>query len=159
MKSATFAVRIGGKDDVTESQGIWTETKGIPEVPSALLYRGRLYYVKNGGVLTSRDPATGKMIFEERLGAPGGYYASPVAADGRIYVASDRGMVTVVEAGDRLQVLARADLKEAIMATPAIVDDRLSSGARRICGPLGQADDVRLPWMQHQNKANRKEKV
>jgi outer membrane protein assembly factor BamB len=103
----------------------WTELKGVPEVPSPLLYRNRLYYVKNGGVLTCRDPKTGKAIFEERLDAPGGYYASPVAADGKIYTASDRGMVVVLEAADTLRVLARNELKEPIMATPAIVDNKL----------------------------------
>jgi outer membrane protein assembly factor BamB len=81
--------------------------------------------VKNGGVLFCRDAKSGRMIFEERLSAPGGYYASPVAADGRIYTASDRGVITVVEATDRLRVLAQADLKEAIMATPALVEDAL----------------------------------
>lgn len=125
MKSATFAVRTGGTGDVIESHAVWTETKGIPEVPSPLLYRNRLYYVKNGGVLICRDPANGQMISEERLGAVGGYYASPVAAAGRIYTASDRGVVTVLQAGDKLQVLAQADVKEAIMATPALVEDTL----------------------------------
>ncbi|UCD95608.1 MAG: PQQ-binding-like beta-propeller repeat protein [Candidatus Zixiibacteriota bacterium] len=122
MKSATFAVRTGSQEDVTDSQVVWTETKSISDVPSPLLYRDRLYYVKNGGVLICRDPANGRLIFEERLGASGGYYASPVAADGRIYTASDRGVITVLSAGDQLQVLARADLQEAIMATPAIAD-------------------------------------
>jgi len=125
MKTSALAVRLGGKQDVTATNVVWTELKGIPEVPSPLLYRNRLYYVKNGGVLTCRDPQTGKALFEERLDAPGGYYASPVAADGKIYTASDRGMVLVLESADRLHVLARNDLKEPIMATPAIVDHKL----------------------------------
>ena len=65
------------------------------------------------------------MVFEERLGAPGGYFSSPVAADGRIYTASDRGTITVLQARARLQVLAQADLKEAITATPALVENAL----------------------------------
>lgn len=125
MKSTTCAVRTGGTGDVTTSHLAWTEAKGVPEVPSPLLYRNRLYYLKNGGVLLCRDPADGRVIFEERLGAEGGYYASPVGAAGRIYTASDRGVVTVLQAGDRLQVIAQTDLKEAIMATPALVDDKL----------------------------------
>ncbi|MBI2927345.1 MAG: PQQ-binding-like beta-propeller repeat protein [Verrucomicrobia bacterium] len=125
MKSVQCAVRTGSTGDVTESHLVWTEAKGVPEVPSPLLYRGRLYSVKNGGVLISRDAANGRTVFEERLGAPGGYFASPVAAAGRIYTASDRGVITVLQAGDRLQVLAQTDLKEAIMATPALVDSIL----------------------------------
>jgi outer membrane protein assembly factor BamB len=125
MKSTQCAVRTGGTGDVTESHRVWAEAKGVPEVPSPLLYRGRLYGVKNGGVLICRDAADGRMVFEERLGAAGGYFASPVAADGRLYTASDRGVITVLEAGDKLQVLAQANLKEAIMATPAPVGDTL----------------------------------
>ncbi len=125
MKSVLCAVRTGGTGEVTESHRVWSEPKGVPEVPSPLLYRGRLYGVKNGGVFLCRDAASGRTIFEQRLGAPGGYYASPVAAAGRIYTASDRGVITVLQAGDRLQVLAQADLKEAIMATPALVEDKL----------------------------------
>lgn len=125
MKSTTCAVQTGGTGDVTKSHLVWTEAKGIPEVPSPLLYRNRLYYLKNGGVLLCRDPADGRVIFEERLGAEGGYYASPVAAAGRIYTASDRGVITVLQAGDRLHVVAQTDLKEAIMATPVLMGSTL----------------------------------
>lgn len=125
MKSVQCAVRTGSTGDVTESHMVWTEAKGVPEVPSPLLYRGRLYSVKNGGVLICRDAANGRTLFEERLGAPGGYFASPVAAAGRIYTASDRGVITVLEAVDKLQVLAQTDLQEAIMATPAPVGNTL----------------------------------
>lgn len=125
MKSVTCAVRTCGTGDVTESHRVWSEPKGVPEVPSPLLYRGRLYGVKNGGVFLCRDAANGRTIFEERLGAPGGYFASPVAAEGRIYTASDRGVISVVAAVDQLHVLAQTDLKEAIMATPALVEDKL----------------------------------
>jgi outer membrane protein assembly factor BamB len=77
--------------------------------------------VKSGGVVTCREPATGKLLFEDRLGSPGGYFASPVASGGKIYAASDTGKVTVFEAKDSLNVLARNDLGEPIWATPAIV--------------------------------------
>ena len=112
MKSVQCAVQSGGNGDATGSHLVlWSESRGVPEVPSPLLYRGRLFSVKNGGIFICRDLANGHPIFEERLGAEGGYYASPVAAAGRIYTASDRGVVTVIEAGDRLRVLARTDLK------------------------------------------------
>jgi outer membrane protein assembly factor BamB len=124
LKSAVFAVSTGGSGDVTNALA-WSESRGVPEVPSTLLYRDRLYYVRNGGLFTCRDPKTGKSLYDERLGAEGGYYASPVAADGRVYVASDRGVVTVLLAGDTFKVLSRTDLKETIMATPAIVEDKI----------------------------------
>jgi outer membrane protein assembly factor BamB len=124
LKSAVFAVPTGGSGDVTNTLA-WIDAKGVPEVPSPLFYRGHLYYVRNGGLFTCRDPQTGKALYDERVGAEGGYYASPVAADGRIYIASDRGVVTVLQAGATFKVLSRTDLKEIIMATPAIVDDKL----------------------------------
>ena len=103
----------------------WRQTRGLPYVPSALHYRGRIYMVKNGGIATCYDARTGRQVFQGRLGATGGYHASPVAADGRIYAASRRGVVTVFAAADELQVLARNELGEAIVATPALVDGRI----------------------------------
>jgi outer membrane protein assembly factor BamB len=125
MESAVLAVRSGGKGDVTGSHVLWAESKGVPEVPSPLLYRDRLYLVKNGGIVTCREATTGRLVYEGRLGAQGGYYASPIAAGGRIYAATDQGVVVVFQSGDTLRVLARNDLKEPIMATPAIVEGRL----------------------------------
>jgi outer membrane protein assembly factor BamB len=125
MQSGVLAVRVGGKGDVTKTHVAWAESRGVAEVPSPLLYKDRLYVVKNGGIVISREAATGKTVFQSRLGAPGGYYASPVAADGRIYVASDLGTVTVFEAKDTLEVLARNELPEPILATPAIVEGKL----------------------------------
>lgn len=125
MKTSAVAVKTGGKQDSTATHVIWTEPKGVPEVPSPLVYRNRAYYIKNGGILTCRDAKTGKALYEERVEAPGGYYASPVAGGGKIYLASDRGTVTVVEAGDKFQVLGRNDFGEKIMATPALLDGKL----------------------------------
>jgi hypothetical protein len=68
---------------------------------------------------------TGKLIYENRIDSPGGYFASPVLAGGLIYLASDRGTVTVVRAGDSFEVLARNEFKEPIMASPVIVENTL----------------------------------
>jgi outer membrane protein assembly factor BamB len=100
---------------------IWRENTAIPEVPSPLLYHGRLYLIRNGGVATCLDASAGRVIYRSRVGAPGVYYASPIAAAGRVYVASGDGVVTVIAAGkDDLQVLARNEIGEDIVATPAI---------------------------------------
>jgi len=119
------AVRCGGTGEVSDTHVVWSEKKGLPQVASELLYRNRLYFVKNDGLVTCRDPASGKMIYQERLGAPGGYYASLIGSDGKIYAASDRGFVSVFATGDTMRVLARNELGEAISATPAIVDGKL----------------------------------
>jgi outer membrane protein assembly factor BamB len=125
MTTRVMAVKTGGTGDVSKSAVIWSESKGVPEIPSPLLLDGRIYLVKSGGLAICRDAKTGKSVFEERLGAEGGYFASPVAAGGRIYAASDRGTVTVFEAGDALKVLAKNELAEPIMATPAIADGKI----------------------------------
>jgi outer membrane protein assembly factor BamB len=125
MTSALLAVRPGGKGEVKESHVAWTQSKGVPEVPSALCYRDRLYTVKNGGVLTCRNPKSGKTLYEERVEAAGGYFASPIAAGGNVYLASDRGVITVCEAGDKFKVTGRADLQEPIISTPAILEAKL----------------------------------
>jgi outer membrane protein assembly factor BamB len=113
-----LAIRPDGKTAVVE----WRENSSIPEVPSPLLYKGRLFLVRNGGIVTCLDAATGKLTYRARAGAPGAYYASPVAAAGRVYLASSEGVVTVISAGkEQLEVLARNELGEDIVATPAIV--------------------------------------
>ena len=105
---------------------LWRENASIPEVPSPLLYRGRLYLVRNGGIVTCLDAANGKVTYRARAGSPGAYYASPVAADGRIYLASSEGAVTVISAvKDSLEVIARNELGEDIVATPAIAGNTI----------------------------------
>ena len=118
-------VRVGGQGEVTKTHVNWQDGRGVPEIPSPLVYRDRIYLVRNGGLLACRNLANGKVIFDERIEAPGGYFASPIAADGRLYLASDRGMITVVEAGDQLHVLARNDVGEPVFASPAAVDGAL----------------------------------
>jgi outer membrane protein assembly factor BamB len=125
-ENVLLAVRPGGTGDVTETHVVWRQRRGLPYVASPLYYRGRVYLVKDGGLVSCFEARTGKPLYEqERLGALGSYYASPVAADGRIYFASLNGVVTVIRAGDQLEVLARNDLGERLMATPAIVDHTL----------------------------------
>lgn len=126
-----YRTRIGGmaqdhgllaiRPDGDTAAVVWRENTAIPEVPSPLLYQGRLFLVRNGGVAACLDAKTGKLIYRGRVGAPGAYYASPVAAAGRVYLASSEGVVTVISAGsDQLEVLARNQLGEDIVATPAI---------------------------------------
>lgn len=108
-----------------EADVVWSAQRGVPEVPSPLVYRGRLYLVRNGGMLKCLDPLTGREWFDERLGAGGQYVASPVAADGCICFGSDSGVMSVVRAGDQLEVLARAHLGDRLTATPALAGSRI----------------------------------
>ncbi len=124
-QSVALCVRAGGNQEVTGSQILWRETKGVPEVPSPLAWQGRLYLIRSGGLLVCRELDTGKLIYENRIDSPGGYFASPVVAGGRIYLSSDSGTVTVVKAGDAFEVLARNELGEPVIASPAITEGTL----------------------------------
>jgi outer membrane protein assembly factor BamB len=104
----------------------WSYDKDTPYVPSPLLVGGGLYFLKsNSGILTSLDAASGTPRFSERLEALPNVYASPVAADGRIYVVGREGSAVVLAAGPQLKVLATNRLDDAFDASPALVDGEL----------------------------------
>jgi outer membrane protein assembly factor BamB len=127
-KNSAFALKSGGSGDVT-SHVLWTKTRGLPYVPSAIAYRGQYVMVKDGGLVTAYDAKTGKEIYvQKRVAATGSYYASPVAAGGHIYLTSlTDGTVTVLKAGAAAaEVVAKnPPLGERVATTPAIADDTL----------------------------------
>src|SRR5262249_8926309 len=102
---------------------LWRYDKNFTAViPSTLAYQNGLYVVRNGGILTTHDAATGKEIKAARLeGALGGYSSPPVAAEGKGWVASEEGKVSVLRAAGDWEVLAVNDLGEGCYATPALV--------------------------------------
>jgi outer membrane protein assembly factor BamB len=126
-ENVLLALRPGGSGELTATQVAWKQTRGLPYVPSPLFYEGRVYLVKDGGMVSSYDAKTGQPHYQqERLEAQGSYYASPVAADGRIYLASLTGKVSVLAAGGEApKVLHSADFGERISATPALVGKTL----------------------------------
>lgn len=123
-RNALVAIRPGDGDR-EPAQIAWLHGRGVPECPSPLYHDGRVYLVKNGGLVTCVDARSGELKFDGRLGARGPCYASPVVGDGKIYAASARGVVTVFAPGDNLEILAHNDLGERIMATPALVNGRI----------------------------------
>ncbi len=126
VENQAFAVKPDGRGGLSDGGVLWRVKKGLPYVASPVYYRGRFYMVKNGGMLTCVDPSAGRAVYqEERLGAVGDYYASLVAAGGRIYAVSQPGVVTVVKAGDSFEVLAKSEFGETLQATPAVVGDVL----------------------------------
>lgn len=125
-QNVAMAIRPGGKGDVTATHVLWRQTRGLPYVPSPLYYEGRLFLIKNGGLASCFEAKTGRPFYqEERIGALGDYYASPVAAAGKIVVASQAGWVSVLQSSDTLQVLAQHSFGEPIMATPALAGGRV----------------------------------
>ncbi|MEM7051891.1 MAG: PQQ-binding-like beta-propeller repeat protein [Acidobacteriota bacterium] len=124
------AIRTSAKGDVSVPENArqgehvaFISDRGGPYVPSLLLYRGTLYGCTDEGILSAYDAASGKRLWRERVG--GTYSASPVAGDGKIYLASEEGDVRVVRAGERYELLATIPHGERLMATPAIGDGTL----------------------------------
>lgn len=125
-QNAIIGIKLGGKGDMTEKNTVWRYFKSLPNVPSPLWYDGVLYMLKEGGILTSFDPKTGDVLKQGRLtGALGLYFASPVGADGKVYVVSEEGKAVVLKAGGEWEILAVNDLGEGAHATPAIADGRM----------------------------------
>jgi len=126
-QNVLVAVKPGCKGEVDDTHIAWKATKGLPYVPSPLYYRGRIYLVREGGIVSCFNAQTGETIWQqERLASAENYYASPVAAEGRIFVTSLEGKMTVLKAGtEKPEVLRTIDFHERIGATPALAGDRL----------------------------------
>ena len=109
-------------DDATSNSGIaWSKTARGPYMPTPLAYRGQLYVLANNGVVDAYDLQTGKDIYRQRLPNIGsGFSASPVAADGKIYLSSEDGDVLVIGAGPEFSHIATNTMGDLIMATPAL---------------------------------------
>jgi outer membrane protein assembly factor BamB len=104
---------------------MWQYEKGIPYVPSPLVYRDVLYLIKDGGILTTFDAAGGSVLKLARMRGTGNYYASPVAGDGKVYLVSEKGVLTVLKAGGEPETLASHDFAERTVATPVAADGKL----------------------------------
>ena len=116
--SDILALRPGGRGDVSASHMRWRMPNGGSYVPSIVYYEGLLYMTNEVGVVTCAEAETGKVVWKERLS--GIFFASPVAADGKIYLLSETGEMFVLRAGRKAEVLAKNELGERFLASPAI---------------------------------------
>ena len=123
-----YAVRPGARGDISPKDGkdgpslAWSKKKGGPYLPTPIVYGEYFYACSNGGIVTCYEARTGKEVYKERLPGRGGYTASPVAADGKLYFASEESGVRVAKAGPKFQLLASNALGEVCMTNPAICD-------------------------------------
>jgi outer membrane protein assembly factor BamB len=121
----TFAIRPGGKGDVTDTHVAWSSPRGSPFVPSPILYQGQLYMVNDmASIATSFDAASGKSLWQGRLGVARreGFSASPVAVDGKVFFTNDDGETFVLRAGPKFELLHVNRIGERTLASPALVD-------------------------------------
>jgi outer membrane protein assembly factor BamB len=125
--NAVLAIHPGGSGDITKTHLAWKSTRSLPYVSSPLFYKGRLFTVKNGGLVSAYDASNGHPIYQdERTNAPGDYYASAIATDNRVYFTSQNGVVTVIAALDGSPtILAQNKLGEQTMATPAPIENTI----------------------------------
>jgi hypothetical protein len=125
-ENGLLAFRATGEGDMTAKGLLWKYSRSVPQLPTVLVYRDVLYMINDGGILTTFNPRTGGVLKQARLrGAVDSYYASPVGADGKVYIASRSGIVAVLKAGGDQEVVSLNKLDEEIYATPAIAADRI----------------------------------
>jgi len=127
---AMYVFRPGATGDISLKAGedtnaflAWRTSKGSPYTPTPIVYGDQFYVLADNGVLSSYDAKTGEVIYQQRL--PTSFSASPVAADGKLYLASEDGDVFVVKAGRQYELLSKNVMGQPLMATPAITQGML----------------------------------
>lgn len=116
-KRVLLAIRPDGNGDVTDTHVVWRDTRGAPYVPSMIVAGDFLLSISNSGVAFCYEAATGKVLWQEKLGR---HHASPVLADGRVFFVNDDGQVNVIEPGAEFKRIAQYELGEPCYASPAI---------------------------------------
>jgi outer membrane protein assembly factor BamB len=123
-----LAIRLGGKGDLTGTDAIvWTNQRGNSYTPSPVLHDNKLYMITDSGMLSCLDALTGKPYYQQqRLPKPYNFKASPVAANGKLYLATEDGDTVVVRLGEKFELLATNTLTdEMFIASPAIAGGSL----------------------------------
>jgi len=122
-RAKLWAIRLGGKGDVTQSHVAWKQDKDVPIKPSPILMDGLIFMVSDNGKVSCIEAATGKIVWNEKIS--GQYSASPIYAAGRIYFFNHTGKTTVIAAGRKFKTLALNELETGCMASPAIVGNTM----------------------------------
>ena len=115
-----YAIRPDGTGELNERSLAWKTDRGAPYTGTPLAYGGLLYALTDNGILSAYDPANGERVYQQRIAGGAGFSASPVAANGRLYLASEDGDVFVVRAGRAFGLVATNRMGEPLIATPAI---------------------------------------
>ncbi len=139
-ENGLLAFRPGSHGDATTGLR-WKYQRSVPQLPTALLYQDVLYMLSDAGVLTTLNPTTGAVLKQGRLrGVADHYFSSPVAADGKVLIVSQAGVVTVLKAGGEQEILAANELDDECYATPAIADGRIYIRTRSALYCFGKRD-------------------
>jgi len=140
---AMYAFRPGAVGDISLKSGedknaflAWTTSKGSPYTPTPIIYGDLFYVLADNGVLSAYDAKTGENIYQQRL--PTSFRASPVAANGKLYLSSEDGDVFVVKAGRQYELLSRNVMGQPLMATPALTEGMLIVRGENAIYALGE---------------------
>lgn len=127
-----YAIRTSATGDITlqdsatsNAHVAWSSPRGGSYQPTAVAYRGLLYILRDNGVLRVRNVVDGELIYEERVTGAGGFTASLVAGDGKIFLTEETGTIYVVRAGPEYELLGSNENGEVCMASPAISEGML----------------------------------
>jgi outer membrane protein assembly factor BamB len=142
-----FAIRAGASGDITPPPGesrsrsvAWSKGQRGPYMPTPLIYGGYVYILGNAGIFDCYALADGQEIYRQRIPDAGsGFSASPVASDGKIYLSGEDGEIVVVKAGPNFELLARNDMADPVMATPAISGGMMIIRSQHYVWAIGQA--------------------
>ena len=115
-----LAIKPGGKGNIEKSHVTWELNKSIPEIPSPIFYDNIIYLIRNGGILAAIDAETGDQYYRERVNGSGQYSASPVSANGHLYLVSNRGQVSIIKPGENFEQVHGYEIGEPVFVTPAI---------------------------------------
>ena len=122
-RESVKAFRLGGAGELAETALAWEQKKVNPKVPSLVHIKPWLFAIQDNGMASCQKAETGEVVWQERVG--GGFSASPVAADGRIYLLDNNGDTTVIDAGPAYKVLAKNTLGEPTQASMAVSNGRI----------------------------------
>jgi outer membrane protein assembly factor BamB len=142
-----YAIRLGARGDISLPEGArssaqiaWTMKRGGQwSMTTPLVYGDLLYTCSNNGIVACYNARSGERVYHQRIGGKGGgYTASPVAADGKIYLTSEDGEIYVIQAGPKYELLAANPMGETCMATPALSDGMIFVRTRGHVYGIGQ---------------------
>lgn len=131
------AFKAGGRGDITTSHRLWQFNNG-PDVPTPVTDGKYFYSINDRGIVYCLDAKTGKEIYGGKRIKPGTYSASPVLADGKIYITSEEGITTVLKAGPEFEILAENNMNEYTLSTIAISDGQLFLRTDKYLYAIGQ---------------------
>jgi outer membrane protein assembly factor BamB len=124
-----YAIKPDGSGDVTKTHVAWNAEEGVPDITCPVSDGARVYLLGTGGTLTCLDLSSGKKIWEKELDLE--FKASPCLAGNKLYLASTKGTVIVAEAGAAFKELARAEIADELVATPAFADGKIIFRAKQ----------------------------